>query len=136
MTKPSPGNLSARSAEILAILWEFGGATAEQIREALPGDLHDSTVRTLLRRLEDGGFISHEVRGKSFVYSALVERDRVQSSALQGFIKRFFGGSAEALVHRLVSEKRLTREQLDQIRDAAQVSPRGQAGKKRRGGSR
>lgn len=136
MPQPSLGSVSPRGAEIMAILWEFGAVTAEQVREALPADLHDSTVRTLLRRLEDDGYISHELRGKSFVYSAAVERDRVQSSVLQGFIKRFFGGSAEALVQRLVSERRLTRKQLDQIRDTAQSSHKEAGARKPKRGAR
>jgi predicted transcriptional regulator len=100
----------------MAILWELGGATAEQIREALPDDLHDSTVRTLLRQLEEKGLVAHEERGRVFVYSPAVERERVQATALRGFLKRFFGGSAEALVQRLLNDEHLTREQLEQIR--------------------
>ena len=95
-------------------VWRLGAATAEQVRESLPEPLHDSSVRTLLRILESKGYLTHEARGKAYVYTAKVARAKAQGSALRDVLARFFGGSAEDLVLRLIEEDHLTLEQLDE----------------------
>ena len=58
------------------VVWRLGEATAEQVRAALPGDPHDSTVRTLLRVMETKGYLRHLARGKAYVYRAAVGRQK------------------------------------------------------------
>lgn len=108
--------LTQREAQIMDVLWRLSAATAEEIRAELPGEPHDSTVRTLLRVLESKGFVAHETRGKTFVYRAAAARDKVQRKALRSFLARLFGGSAEDLVLRLLEDEQITPEQLAQLR--------------------
>jgi len=108
----------------MAILWDRGEVTAEEVRAALPGNPHDSTVRTILRVLESKGFVTHEVRDRRFVYRAAVERAAMQETAVGAFLDRFFGGSAKALLLRLVENEKLTLAQLDEIRKEARKKPR------------
>jgi predicted transcriptional regulator len=115
--------LTGREAEVMDVLWRLGEATAEQVREVLAGSPHDSTVRTLLRILEAKGYATHEARGKAYVYRAAVERRGAQRLALQGLLTRFFAGSAEDLVLRLIEDERITPEQLDRLRRSAPASP-------------
>jgi predicted transcriptional regulator len=110
--------LTEREAQIMDALWRLAEATAEEIRAQLPGEPHDSTVRTLLRVLEGKGFVVHETRGKTFVYRAAAARDKVQRKALRSFLARLFGGSAEDLVLRLLEDEQITAEQLAQLRAA------------------
>jgi BlaI family transcriptional regulator, penicillinase repressor len=121
--------LTDREAQIMDVLWRLGAATAEQVRGALPGAPHDSTVRTLLRVLEAKGQVAHEVRGRAYVYRAAVPRARAQQKAVRSLLGRFFGGSAEALVLRLIEDEQLTPEQLEALRHAPQPRRR-----RRRGG--
>src|SRR5262249_23001979 len=107
--------LTEREAQIMDVLWKLGTASADEIRSELPAPLHDSTVRTLLRILETKGYVRHDLRGKSYVYRAVVERAHAQRSALRSFLGRLFGGSAEDLVLRLVEDEALTAEQLAEI---------------------
>jgi len=123
--------LTEREAQIMDVLWRRGEALADEIREELPGEPHDSTVRTLLRILETKGFVAHEARGKAFVYRPAVERAQAQRSALRNFLGRLFDGSAESLVLRLIEDEVLTPEQLEQIRKQAQPRPP----RRRKGGS-
>ena len=88
-------------------LFPFGKATADQVREALPGSPHDSTVRTMLRILEGKGYLTHETRGKAYVYLAAVGRRKAQRLAIRGVLTRFFAGSAEDLVLRLIEDEYL-----------------------------
>jgi predicted transcriptional regulator len=124
--------LTEREAQIMNVLWTLGAAPADEVRAALPGKPHDSTVRTLLRILESKGYVLHDIRGKSYVYRPAVERAQAQRSALRNFLGRLFGGSAENLVLRLIEDEVLTPTQLEQIRKSAQ--PR-RAKRRRRGSS-
>jgi BlaI family penicillinase repressor len=97
------------------VLWSQGPATAEAIREALPDRLHDSTVRTLLRILVKKGYV--RIRGQQpALYAAKIGQAQVQKKATRSLLARFFGGSAESLMLRLVEDEKLTPEQLDAIR--------------------
>ena len=100
---------------ILDVIWEQGSATAEQVREALLPErrLKDPTVRTLLRRLEARGFLTHRVDGKLFVYQAKLPQRRVAARAVQHIIDRFCSGSAEQFLVGMVDEKVLTVEQIE-----------------------
>src|SRR4051812_489294 len=116
MVRPVSEIPTEREAQVMAVLWELGRATAEQGREALPGRPHDSAVRTLLRALESKGYVAHDDRGKAYVYRAAVSQAKAQRTALTSLLGRLFGGSAEALLLRLVEDERVTPEQLEEIR--------------------
>jgi len=128
VARPSSEILTGREAQIMDVLWGLGSATAEQVREALPDDPHDSTIRTLLRVLESKGQVTHEVNGKAYVYRAAVERTKAQRKALRSVLARFFGGSAEDLVVRLIEDEQITPEQLSAIRQSL-PKKRGRRGK-------
>jgi predicted transcriptional regulator len=100
---------------ILDFIWKRGSATAEQVREGLPPDhpLKDPTVRTLLRRLEARGFLTHRVDGKLFVYQARVAQRLVAARAVQHIIERFCSGSADQFLAGMVDEKVLTIDQIE-----------------------
>jgi BlaI family penicillinase repressor len=111
----TPGNTPRRpltelQKAILDQLWSSGPATAEQIREALlPAHrLKDSSVRTLLRRLEARGYVSHRLEGKTFVYVAIVAPKRVAAHSVRQIIDRFWAGSVEQFLTGMVDEKILT----------------------------
>ena len=116
MARPSSETLTPRETQVMDVLWAQGSATADEVREALRDDLHDSTVRTLLRVLEMKGYVKHDLSGKAFIYRPAVARAKVEKKALTSILKRFFGGSAQALVLRLIEDERLTPEELDEIK--------------------
>ncbi len=118
MPRPPSETLTEREAQIMDVLWRLGDGTAEQVREGLPDQPHDSTVRTLLRALESKGYVAHDDRGKAYTYRALVSRAKAQRTAVRSLLARFFGGSAEDLVLRLLADERITPKQLDEIRQS------------------
>jgi len=120
MARNTSEALTEREAEVMDVVWRLGEATAEQVREGVPGAPHDSTVRTLLRILGAKGYVSREARGKGFVYRATVERSKAQRLAIQGVLKRFFAGSAEDLVLRLIEDEELSPGQLENLRRSVQ----------------
>lgn len=126
MARERSDTLTEREAQIMDVIWELGRATADQVREALADQPHDSTVRTLLRVLETKGYLTHDVSGKAYVYRAAIARQKAQNNALRNVLARFFGGSAEDLVLRLIEDEQITPEQLQELRR----NPSGDAGRK------
>ena len=98
-------------------VWSHGPSTAEECREALASTrpMKDSTVRTVLRRLEDKGYLSHSVEGRTFVYHAADARENVAVRAVKNIIDRFCGGSAEQLVLGMVDNEVLDRQLLERL---------------------
>ena len=108
--------LTERESQIMDILWELKVARADDVRERLPGELHDSTVRTLLRILKKKGYVSMDMSGRPAVYRPIVARVRVQRMVAKSLVRRFFSDSAEDLVLRLLEDKQLTPKQLDKLK--------------------
>ena len=102
---------------IMDFLWSSGAATAEQVREALRPRrvLKDSTVRTLLRRLEEKGYVKHRVDGRTYVYSGADAPQNVAVRAVRQIIERFCGGSAERLLVGMVDDQVIAREELERL---------------------
>jgi BlaI family transcriptional regulator, penicillinase repressor len=102
---------------ILAFLWSEGPATAEQIRAALRArhPLKDSSVRTLLRRLEARGYVSHEIAGATFIYRAEVHAARVAARAVRQIIDRLCAGSVEQFLVGMVDEHVIPRQELERL---------------------
>jgi len=102
---------------ILDFIWATGSATAEQVRAALlpTHPLKDSSVRTLLRRLEARGYLSHRLEGKIFVYQAAVPSRSVAARAVRHIIERFCSGSVEQFLVGMVDEKVLSIEEIQRL---------------------
>ena len=117
---------------VMDYVWTDGPVTAECCRQALADvwTMKESNVRTVLRRLEDKGYVTHTTEGRTYVYTAAERPASVATRAVQHLIDRFWGGSAEALVAGLVDHAVLTPKQLErltkQIADAkAARAPKG-----------
>jgi predicted transcriptional regulator len=109
---------------IMDHLWAHPLCTAEMCREAVAAQraLKDSTIRTILRNLEDKGYVTHKVDGRTFVYSAMDTPRNVAVQAAQQLIDRFCGGSVEELLVGLVDNQVLKPEQLQRL--AAKIASR------------
>jgi BlaI family transcriptional regulator, penicillinase repressor len=102
---------------ILDVLVAQGPCTAEQVREGLAPDhrLKDSSVRTLLRRLEAREYVSHRVEGKVFIYEATTAPRQVAARTVRQIIDRFWSGSVEQFLTGMVDEKILTRAEIARL---------------------
>jgi BlaI family transcriptional regulator, penicillinase repressor len=115
--QPRLKNLGEVEQAVMDYIWNQESVTAESCREALASSrpMKDSTVRTVLRRLEEKGYVTHKVDGRTFVYEASHERQNVAVRAVKGIIDRFCGGSAEELVLGMVDNAVLDRKQLERL---------------------
>jgi predicted transcriptional regulator len=102
---------------ILDYVWASGPVTAEAIRQALQRKhpLKDSSMRTLLRRLEARGLLTHRIEGKVFLYEAALPPQQVAAGALRHIMHRFFAGSAEQMLVGMVDQKVLSAADLERL---------------------
>jgi len=115
--KSRPKSLGEVEQLVMDYVWSHGRTTSESCREALASSrpMKDSTIRTVLRRLEEKGYLRHEIEGRTFIYQAADARQNVAVRAVKGIIDRFCGGSAELLVMGMVDNAVLNRKQLERL---------------------
>jgi BlaI family transcriptional regulator, penicillinase repressor len=115
--KPRLKNIGEVEQLVMDYIWTYGPSSAEACREALAPSrpMKDSTIRTVLRRLEEKGYLTHEVQGRTFIYKASDMRQNVAVRAVKSIIDRFCGGSAEQLVLGMVDNAVLNRRQLERL---------------------
>jgi BlaI family transcriptional regulator, penicillinase repressor len=98
-------------------VWRRQPVTAEAVREGLAAKrpMKDSTVRTVLRRLEEKGYVTHGVEGRTYVYQAHLARTRVAARAVHSIVQRFCDGSLEELLVGMVEADVLDRKELEEL---------------------
>jgi predicted transcriptional regulator len=109
-------SLTDRETDLMEVLWERGPSTVAEVRDALSDDLAYTTVLTILRTLEEKGYVDHREEGRAHRYAATVARDVAQKSALKALSDKLFKGSIELLLVQLVSDDKLTDEEVSRIR--------------------
>jgi predicted transcriptional regulator len=102
-----------RELDVMDVLWERGACTVAEVQGHLTDDLAYTTVLTMLRTLEEKGYVSHEEEGRAYRYFPLVERSEAGASAVKRLLGKLFRGSPELLLTHLVSQRDLTKEQLE-----------------------
>lgn len=101
--------------EVMQLVWRHGPVTAEAVREKVSKPLKESTIRTVLRRLEDKGYVTHTVEGRTFHFRAAEKRGTVAARAVQQIMDWFTGGSLEEVLVGLVDNKNLDPKQLQAL---------------------
>ena len=109
-------SFTERELDVMAVLWDRGSATVAEVRDALSDELAYTTVLTVLRTLEEKGYVDHVEEGKAHRYRPLVARDKAGRSALTRLVRKVFRGSPEMLLTQLVSDRKLTAEELKRMR--------------------
>jgi predicted transcriptional regulator len=122
--------LGDRELDVMGVLWETGSGTVAEVRERLPVALAYTTVLTILRNLEEKGFVSHEAEGRAHRYFPRVAKKQARTSMVGRLVDKLFHGSAEQLLVHLVRDRKLTADDLTRIRRALS------AAEDRRGGAR
>ena len=113
--------------EIMQIIWSRGASSVEAVHAALVPSrkLKESSVRTILRRLEIKGYLSHESRDRAYIYSAGETPHSLAARAVRQIIDRFCRGSVEELVTGMVDAKVLSDEELDRLAQLARKRRKG-----------
>jgi BlaI family transcriptional regulator, penicillinase repressor len=109
-----PG-LGELERKVMHLVWTHGPLTAEVVRERLDRQLKESTVRTVLRRLEEKGFVRHSSQGRTYVFEAVHDRQRVAAKAVHRIADWFCDGSIEQVMLGIVDAKMLNKDQLEML---------------------
>jgi BlaI family penicillinase repressor len=129
MPRREKPRLSDLENTLMSVIWKQGQATADVVRTSLESSqpLKDSTVRTILQRLEAKGYLQHRVEGRTYVYTPTVASRSVAADAVRSIIDRFCHGSVEDLLVGMVDREVVSPEQLRQLaqRIATQKSDEG-----------
>jgi BlaI family transcriptional regulator, penicillinase repressor len=121
-------SLTDREADIMDVLWEHGPSIVSEVRDKLADPLAYTTVLTILRTLEAKGYVDHTEEGRGHRYFAAVEQQAAQTSALRHLTGKLFKGSTELLFAHLVSDRKLSAEQIRRMRALLREKP-GKEGK-------
>lgn len=105
-----------RELAVMSVLWRLGSASVAEVRDALEEDLAYTSVLSALQILEDKGYVRHEAEGRAYRYFPTVEAERAGGSALARIRDSIFHGSAERMFAQLVSDKKIGRKELEQMR--------------------
>jgi predicted transcriptional regulator len=116
--RPDLPELTPAQGEIMEIIWELGEVSATEVRRVLSRSrpVARNTVRTLLERMEEKGWITHREDGRTFLYSAAQPRQATIGQKVREVIDTVCGGSAEALVTALLDYRGLSPGELERIR--------------------
>jgi predicted transcriptional regulator len=102
---------------VMEVVWLTPDCTAEAVRSALATrhPMKESTVRTMLKRLEEKGYLRHRVEGRANVYTQVDEPQNVAAKAVRQIIDRFCGGSVEQLLVGMVANQVVDKEELQRL---------------------
>ena len=120
--------LTDREADVMQVLWDYGPSVVAEVRERLSDVLAYTTVLTILRTLESKGYVRHEEEGRGHRYAAVAQRQAARKSALRHLTRKLFDGSSELLLAHLVSDRKLSAEQLQRLRKILEAKPDGKDG--------
>ena len=101
--------------EVLHLVWQHGSCSADTVQKSLSRPLKESTVRTVLKRLEEKGHLTHTVDNRTFIYKAADTPGRAAARAVKRIVDRFCGGSVEALLVGMVSADVLSEHELQRL---------------------
>jgi predicted transcriptional regulator len=110
-------HLTDREADVMQVLWDRGPSVVNEVKENLHDELAYTTVLTILRTLEQKGYVKHEEEGRVHRYAAAVKENAARKSALQHLTGKLFKGSAELLFTHLVSDQKLSADQIRRMRE-------------------
>jgi predicted transcriptional regulator len=111
----NPTELGDLEREVMQLVWAAGSTTSEAVRERLSRPLKESTVRTVLKRLEDKGFVTHSVNGRTYVFTATEARRDVAARAVRRIVDWFCNGSVEEVLVGMVDTEMLDSAQLQRF---------------------
>lgn len=108
--------LAQREEQIMHILWQLGQAFVKEIIAEFPAPKpHYNTVSTIVRILEEKGFIGHKAFGNSYQYFPLISKEDYQQQAVGDVLKNYFNGSYQQMVAHFAKEEKISPDDLEEI---------------------
>lgn len=113
--KSAKAELGELEREVMRLVWAQGSISADAVREKLDRGLKEATVRTVLRRLEEKGYVAHQVENRTFLYSATEPRQRVAARAVKRITDWLCEGSIDEVLVGMVDAEMVDKTHLDRL---------------------
>ncbi len=112
---------------IMRVLWERGEAPAIEVHQALFEErgLAVTTIKTMLRKLDEYGCVEHRTNGRQFIYRPAVAEADVRKGMVGDLVRRLFAGDSAALVNHLVDSGEIDADDLDGLREIVSGKRKG-----------
>src|SRR5688572_24606261 len=125
--KPSLKELTAAELEMMNVIWRIGPCSVAQVQERLrpQRELAYTSVSTIVRILEQKGYVTSEKVGRGHSYDAAVSKEAYQALSLKRIVHNVFDGAPSLLVQRLLASETLTPEELAQIKSLLREKAKG-----------
>jgi predicted transcriptional regulator len=123
-----PAELGELERAVLELIWAHGVQSADEVRSHLHAQgrtLKESTVRTVLKRLEAKGYLKHSLKERTFLYEPKASRQAVAGRAAQRIVDWFCGGSVETLLAGMVDSAVLDRKELQRLAERIAAAKKG-----------
>jgi predicted transcriptional regulator len=119
MARPTSPALTDAEARVMTVLWRLEQATVAEVVVALgkKPKVSYSTVQTILRILEEKGYVAHEKIARAFVYRAVVDARQARRRAVRHLLGRLFDNSPSLLVLNVLDDEQLDPAELKRLRD-------------------
>ena len=111
--------------DVMQLVWAHAPITADDVRTRLGRPLKESTIRTVLRRLEDKGFVKHTTEGRTYLYTAAEARERVAAKAVQRVVDWFCNGAMDEVLVGMVDANMLNPKQLQALAKKIEAAKKG-----------
>ena len=106
-------NLTNKEEEIMIFFWQKGPLFVKEIQDLYADPKpHINTISTIVRILEDKGFVGHESLGKTYRYFAIVSEEQFKNRTLKGVIQKYFNSSYLGAVSSLIQEEEISVDEL------------------------
>src|SRR5215469_16536466 len=119
--------LTQLESEVMQVVWEKGPCAVEAVHEIVSRkrDLKETSIRTILRRLEQKGYLRHEEQGRAYLYRAMEPARSLAARAVRQIIDSFCKGSVEELVSGMVEAKVLSQRELESLEESVRERRKG-----------
>jgi len=107
--------LTNKEEEIMQVLWQLEKGFVKEVVEQLSGDNHYNTISTIVRNLEEKGFVSHQAFGKTHQYFPIVTKEAYANKFMSMASQRYFNNSYKSMVSFFAKEEKISAKELREI---------------------
>jgi len=120
MKKQMSSRFTPVELEFMQVLWEGDNLSTEDIQNALidkERSLSDGSIRKILSILMRKGYVVRIKKGRGYLYSSVIEKEKAKDSMLKDLLRRMFGDSVPGMVATLLTSKNISEKELQQIKE-------------------
>jgi predicted transcriptional regulator len=109
-------HLTNREEELMNIFWQKGSLYVKEVIDELPDPKpHYNTISTIVRGLEEKGFLGHEQFGNTHRYHAIISQDEFSRNTIKKIVGKYFNKSYSSVVSMFVEEENITTEEIKEL---------------------